>query len=146
MSHRHVKFLELCIGAAATEACRARERVSGEDRCAFGPVCVPDGLSGAAGRDEREAGRHDSCGRGRGCGSPGGYFLGTACLWPGVVEGVSMVTTPVGPRGGGIKGGTEAPVGSEAVRSVAARGKKGRVRSGGIHQEQQHRFHGPNRF
>lgn len=89
------------------------------------------GLSGAAGRDEREAGRHDSCGRGRGCRSPGGYFLGTACLWPGVVEGISMVTTPMGPRGGGIKGGTEALVRSEAVRNVTARGEKGRVRSGG---------------
>lgn len=48
-------------------------------------------------------------GGGGAAGPPGGYFLGTECLWPGVVEGISMVTTPVGPRGGGIKGGSSGP-------------------------------------
>lgn len=38
-----------------------------------------------------------------------------------------MVTTPMGARGGDIKGGTEVQVGSEAVRIVTAQGKTGRV-------------------
>lgn len=68
---------------------------------------------------EPEAGKHDFCGRGRGCRSPGVPSWEQRVFQPGVVKGVSMVTTLTG-----YKGRRESGV--KQVRIVTAHGERGR--------------------